>query len=173
MLAHDHIIYKEMVSFLKECSGGHLPIYNALMISKPPKDSERIEFRLINFNSTGQIYETKNTISPNLYRLGTVSEYRCQLVIRVLDDPKSCALTTGKIAGAIQTFQYLEQFVDMLYIENETMRILPFTIQKDNTIVNFQEIIVDCYVPVVFEGEVDYFDRLEDFSVQITTNKTK
>ena len=169
MLSYDNPIYGELVTFIKTCTNGRLPIYNALMLSKPPKDAERIEFRLINFHSTGQIYGTKDDTGFNKYRVGTISEYRCQLVIRILDDPKTCALTTGQIAGAIQTFQYLEQFVDRLYIENETMRILPLTFQKDNTVVNFQEILVDCYLAVPFEGDVDYFDRLEDYEIQINT----
>lgn len=171
MLPYDHIVYKELMQFFNTCTGRQIPTYNGLMMNKPPKDAERLEFRLLNFHSTGQIYETKDLLGANAFRVGTISEYRCQLSIRIFEDPKNCALLTGKIAGAIQTFQYLEQFVDVLYIENETMRILPFTIQKDNTVLNFQEIIVDCYVPIVFWGDVDYFTTLEDFDIQINTNR--
>lgn len=171
MLPYDHIVYKELMNFFNICTGKSIPTYNGLMMNKPPKDAERVEFRLMNFHSTGQIYETKDVLSSNIYKVGTISEYRCQLIIRVFEDPKNCALLTGKIAGAIQTFQYLEQFVDVLYIENETMRIKPFTIQKDGTVVNFQEIIVDCYIPVVFEGETQYFTKVEDFDVQINRIK--
>ncbi|MGL5713875.1 MAG: hypothetical protein ACRCX2_12705, partial [Paraclostridium sp.] len=136
-------------------------VYNATMITRPPKDKERIEFRLMNFFSTGQIYETKNLEGAG-YKVGTVSEYRCQLVVRVFEDPMKCSLITGQIAGAIQTFEYLEQFADFLYVKNETMRITPFLIQKDNTIINFQEILVDCYIGVEYENDISYFNKIED-----------
>jgi hypothetical protein len=177
MLEYNHVVYGELVKFIRSCTGGILPIYNGLMTNKPPKEAERIEFRLINFFSTGQIYDTVNKGGGN-YKVGTVSEYRCQLSVRIFDDPKSCAVITGQIAGAIQTFQYLEQFVDMLYVENETMRIRPFTLQKDNTVINYTEILVDCYVPIYYENGVDYFTDVKDvefdISPKITINsKTK
>ncbi|MGL5712354.1 MAG: hypothetical protein ACRCX2_04990, partial [Paraclostridium sp.] len=71
MLPFDSVIYKELVSLLKNCTGGVLPVYNATMITRPPKDKERIEFRLMNFFSTGQIYETKNLEGAG-YKVGTV-----------------------------------------------------------------------------------------------------
>lgn len=168
MLEYNSIIYGELVKFIRDCTGNKLPVYNGLMMTKPPKDSERIEFRLINFYSTGQIYKTTNKGGPG-YAVGTVSEYKCQLAIRVFDDPQNCAVATGMIAGAIQTFPKLEQFVDILYVENETMKIKPFTIQKDNTIVNFQEILVDCYLPIEYNVDVPYFTTVENVNIDIKT----
>lgn len=169
MLAYNHTVYGELVRFLKACTGEILPIYNGLMLTAPPKEDERIEFRLMNFTSTGQIYGLKDTELPDRYEVGSISEYRCQLIIRVFDDPKNCAMTTGKIAGAIQTFGYLDQFVNMLYVKNETMRIAPFCIQNDNIVINYQEIVVDCYVGIQYGNDVDYFTKVEDISYEVNS----
>lgn len=166
MLEYNHPVYGELTRILKECTGNVLPVYNGMMITKPPKDAERIEFRLINFSSTGQIYQTRDVSGAN-FKVGTTSEYRCQLSIRVFDDPKNGAVLTGKIAGAIQTFEYLSGIVDELYIKNETMKIKPFTLQKDNIVVNYMEIIVDCYMAVFYENTVDYFTKVEDVDYDI------
>lgn len=166
MIVYDDIINKEIVSFLKNCTDDKLPIYNASLLSKPPKEKERIEFKLCNFVSTGQIYKTKD-VSGVTYDVKSISEYRCQLIIRIFDDALNCAETSGQIAGAIQTFDYLEQYLDRLYVKNETMRISPFIVQKDNLITNFQEIIVDCYVGIEYKNKVDYFNRIEDSVYEI------
>lgn len=168
MIQYDDEINKEIVAFIRDCTDSKLPIYNASTISKPPKDKERIEFKLSNFVSTGQIYKIHDGL-PNTseYAEKTISEYRCQLSIRVFDDVISCAQLIGLLAGGIQTFGYLEQFVDILYIKNETMRIRPFIVQKDNTITNLQEIIVDCYVGIEFSKNIDYFTRVEDSIYEI------
>ncbi|MGL5716965.1 MAG: hypothetical protein ACRCX2_28375 [Paraclostridium sp.] len=166
MLEYNHISYGELVKFFRSCVGSTLPIYNGLMITKPPKEAERIEFRLINFSSTGQIYQNRDTTGSG-YIVSTVSEYRCQLVIRVFADPKNCSVATNRIAGAIQTFEYLSGIVDYIYVKNETMRIKPFTLQKDNVVINYMEIIVDCYIPITYENTVDYFNRIEDVDYEI------
>lgn len=147
--------------FLKNCTDDKLPVYNSSLLSKPPKEKERIEFKLCNFVSTGQIYKTKDASGVS-YNVKSISEYRCQLIIRIFDDALNCADLTGQIAGAIQTFDYLEQYLDRLYVKNETMRISPFIVQKDNLIANFQEIIVDCYVGIEYKNNIDFFNRLED-----------
>lgn len=146
---------------LRDCTNGKLPVYNSAMLSKPPKEIERIEFRLDHFISTGQIYANEDKFG-DAFKSGTVSEYRCQLIIRVFDDPKNCSVITSAIAGAIQTFAYTEQFARQLYLLNETMRIKPFSIQRDNKILNFTEMVIKCYLPLEWKADIDYFTRLED-----------
>lgn len=166
MIVYDDIINREIVLFLKSCTDNKLPVYNSSLLSKPPKEKERIEFKLCNFVSTGQIYKTKDTTGVS-YDVRSIAEYRCQLIIRIFDDALTCAKITGQLAGAIQTFDYLEQYLDRLYVKNETMRISPFIVQKDNLITNFQEIIVDCYVGIEYKNKVDFFNRLEDSVYEI------
>ena len=120
-LVYDDIINREIVLFLKSCTDNKLPVYNSSLLSKPPKEKERIEFKLCNFVSTGQIYKIKDTTGVS-YDVKSIAEYRCQLIIRIFDDALTCAKITGQLAGAIQTFDYLEQYLDRLYVKNETMR---------------------------------------------------
>ncbi|MGL6024970.1 MAG: hypothetical protein ACRC0F_10160, partial [Cetobacterium sp.] len=114
------------------------------------------------------------------YKVGTISEYKCQLSIRVFDSPTESAIMAGRIVGAIQTFDYLSRFAKALYVLNETLAIRPFSIQKDNVIINYQEVLVDCYIGVDWEASIDYFTKVEDVSLivdepKITTSiiKTK
>lgn len=169
MLPYNHPVYAELTTLLKTCVADKLPVYNATMLSKVPKHPERIEFKLINFFSTGQIYPNK-TIGTTTYKVGTIAEYRCQLSIRIFEDPKNCGLITNRITGAIQTFAYLEQFVEELYIENETMKVKPFSLEKDGEIKMFNEILVDCYLGVDFEGDIDWFDKLQDVVVDFNSD---
>ena len=161
MIPYDSEINKEIVTFIRACTNDELPIYNASMLMKPPKEKERIEFTLDNFVSTGQIYRDKD-VSGFTYELNSIAEYRCQLIITVFKDALGCAEMIGKIAGAIQTFDYMEQYVHRLYVENQTMYVGRSVVNRDNMMTNFQEIIVDCYVGLEYKNNIDFFDKLKD-----------
>lgn len=160
MLRYNDVRFKEIVSFLRAATDNKLPVFNA-SYPIPNEDESRIEFELINFRSTGQIYKDKDK-SGSDYKVSTISEYRCQLNIRVIADEVTNNEIVTNIAGAIQTQDYLEEYINGLYVENETMRIMDFPFQKDNIINMFSDILVDCYIGIEYSNNINYFDRIED-----------
>ncbi|MGL4998524.1 MAG: hypothetical protein ACRC5T_06095, partial [Cetobacterium sp.] len=56
-------------------------------------------------------------------------------------------------------------------IKNETMRIRPFLIERDNVVVNFKEIIVDACIAVEFKGDIPYFISVDDVEFDIDVMK--
>lgn len=160
MLSYNDERFKQIVDFLRDCTGNKLPVFNSSYPTEN-EDIARIEFKLVNFHSTGQIYKERNKSGAG-YEVSSIAEYRCQLNIRVIADEITNNQIATEIAGAIQTHDYLEQYVTGLYIENETMRIREFPFQKDNVIHMFSDIIVDCYIGVKFSRNIDFFTRVED-----------
>ncbi len=115
-------VNKEIVSFLRKSIPIDIPIYNSDALTTKPNKNTRVEYSLRNFNSTGQTksYTKKNVNSLKAY---SFTGYDCQLVIRVIAKQETANLVANEIAGAMQTFEFLENYVNGLDIKNETMRI--------------------------------------------------
>ncbi|MGL5049979.1 MAG: hypothetical protein ACRC6E_05015, partial [Fusobacteriaceae bacterium] len=73
--------------------------------------------------------------------------------------------------GGIQTFEFLDTYLNEVGIKNETMRIRPFLIERDNVVVNFKEITVDAYIAVEFGGNIPYFTSVDDVEFDIIVEK--
>ena len=159
-------VHLELVSFLKTVTGNNVPVYNTDALSNTPNESTRIEYRLANFNSTGQIYN-KHIESSLSFHVSSISEYRCQLIIKAIGTPLFAAEMIGRISGGMQTHGYLEQMVNALYIKNETIKTNAMPVKDNGILYNINQLKVDCYVGVEFEYEVDYFDTLVDVQTKI------
>lgn len=157
---------KQIVSFIKEAIGrSDVPVYNTNSLTNTPVEKERIEFRLTGFRSTGQIYQTSDIV--NELEVGSISEYRCRLIIRAIGFPEFSNNAMSDISGGIQTHGYLEQYVDNLYIENETIRVSYYPVKEDGVMYIMSQISVDCYIGIEFKREIDYFTKVEDVKINI------
>ncbi|MEG0151557.1 MAG: hypothetical protein RR744_00060 [Cellulosilyticaceae bacterium] len=156
---------KQIVSYLRAMSDANTPIYNSATLTTTPVESTRIEFRLTNFSSTGQIYQTGNPV--NDFEIGSISEYKCQLIIRVIGTPSFSNSNMGRISGGIQTHGLLEEYVRDLYIENETIRVQYYPIEEDGVIYTMAQLTVRCYVGIEFKQKVDYFTKVNDVKITI------
>ncbi|MGL5712743.1 MAG: hypothetical protein ACRCX2_06970 [Paraclostridium sp.] len=156
---------RQLVSYLRDMSDANTPIYNSATLTTTPVESTRIEFRLTNFNSTGQIYQTGNVLDD--FEIGSISEYKCQLIIRVIGTPNFSNSNMGRISGGIQTHGLLEQYVRDLYIENETMRVQYYPVEDDGVIYTMAQLTVNCYVGIEFKKKIDYFTKVENVKITI------
>lgn len=160
MLPYNDGINKQLVQFLSKVSGG-MKVYNLSNLTEKPNESNRIEFILDNFVSTGQIYQTSKEEHTKMYA-SSIAEYKCELTIRVLADPINYTRIINKICGAIQTNVLVDTYVPDLYIINSSLSTDTFRIQKDNIITLLGQINVECYLGVAYEDtDVDYFDHVE------------
>jgi len=160
------IVHKELVSFLKATIESDIPIYNSGMLTRPPSENKRIEYRLTNFMSTGNASST-SYIEEDKYVSESLSGYSCQLRIRVIEEPEEASIISGQISGGLHTFEHLEQFVNNLDIKNETLRTTIIPVKEDGVIYNMHQITVDCYIGLKSKFSVDYFDTIDDFEVII------
>ena len=138
MIPYNHPVFKEIKSFLESCTSGKLPIYNTGFMLESPDFKERIEFKLDSFCSTGQIYQKNEEKEDALYQ-HSIAEYKCELVIRVIEDAINCGFTTNNISGAIQTNAVVDDYIKSMYVINNGMCVDSFRVQRDNIIYNFSE----------------------------------
>lgn len=158
-------VYKELQTFLKETTGSS-NVYNTMYMATKPS-GDRIEYMLDNFISTSQIYQTRDT-SYNSLNVGSNREYRCQLKIKVAYENGLVASDQiNKISGALHTHEYVEQYINNLYIETSSMRIRTVPFLNNGLISFIPEIIVDCYLVDEFNVGIDYFTNVEDTEIKI------
>ncbi len=166
MIPYNDELNEQIINLIKASVGVDIEVFNLSVVTNPPFANRRIEFRLGNFLSTGQIYRETDR-SGATFVVKSLAEYRCQLVIRVFDKPKEVEVLSSKIAGAIQTFEFLDSHLNLISLKNESMRIRPFVVERDNIVVNFKEIIVDANVGLEFEGAIPFFDKIDDITYNI------
>ena len=160
MLAYNDETNRQIIRFLKNVTKGEYKIYNSGVMMAPPKEKRRIEFKFDDFVSTGSIYQ-KKIVTKDGMRIGSVADYKCQLLIRVIDTPIDSARIAGLIAGAIQTNEYLYSFIDSsLYLKNQTTSVVPFVVQRDNVVISYQDVIVNCVKAIEYEMPINYFDTV-------------
>lgn len=166
MIPYNDELNKQIINLIEASVGVPIEIFNLSVVTNPPFASRRIEFRLGNFVSTGQIYRTANKDGAD-YITKSLSEYRCQLIIRVFDKPKEVEVLTSRITGAIQTFEFLDSYLNLISLKNESMRIRPFLVERDNIVVSFREIVIDANIGLEFEGAIPFFDKIDDITYNI------
>lgn len=170
MLPYNYPVFAEIKSFLEACTGGKLEVYNTGAMLESPDDEERIEFKLDSFCSTGQIYQ-KSTDDPSGMVQKSIAEYRCELVIRVIEDAINSGFTTNQITGAVQTNAFVDNYIKSMYLINNGMYIDTFRVQRDNVIYNFSEIIIPCYIGIDFSINIDYFTKVVGTEFNVDNDK--
>lgn len=157
-------INKQIHSFIKYAIEDDIPVFNSRYILTS-KTSNRIEFYVGSFISTGRIHTIEEETTDQLV-YGSRSDYRCQLVVRIVGDPEFCSKYSSRIGGAIQSFGIVEMFVKDFEIQNESMRIRDIPYRKSGLISSIPEIAVNCVVSLSYKRDIDYFDKVQN--VQIT-----
>lgn len=164
MIEKNSDINKQIFDFIKYSIIDNVPIYNSRYILSG-KQNDRIEFHVGSFVSTGRIYSIEEETSTELI-YGSSSDYRCQLVIRVLGSPEFTAKYAGMITGAIQAFGILETIIKDIEIQNETMRVRDIPYTGNGVISSIPEISVNCVVCLSYKRDIDYFDKIRNVEVK-------
>lgn len=157
---------KQIVTFIKATIGSNIPVYNLDTLETTPTETERVEFRIGGFSSTGNIYSGYKESETTL-ELHSVSEYRCSMIIRVIAKADKANEYTQRLAGGIQTVEYFEQIVRDMYVKNETMNIQYIPVSQDGLTYVLAQINVACYVSVPFSVNTTWFDHLGEIEINI------
>lgn len=166
MISGTDSAYKEIHNFISSHSTIK-GIYNASQLISTPNHTPRIEFRLANFVSTGHV-RNEYIANDDTMVFNNVSEYRCQLLIKVIGNGNEIYENTANITGAIQNQYTQDLFFKELYILNETIAVQDIPFVSNGVFSLIPEIRIDCVIAISHSVKGDYFDKVEDTKIKIT-----
>lgn len=169
MLTANHEIFKGIFCFLTEVSEGALPVVNTTFVTKQPAETNRIEFKLINFRNLSHNYDYIDLTGRN-FQYGVDATYKASLVIRVITTPEQATFIAGNISNALQIFDYRDIYMPNLSILNHTLRQVSVPVEKNGVIFNLEQITVDCNMVLSFNinrTSSSYFDKVETVKPEI------
>ena len=166
MLDNKNKIFLETRNFLTTVTKNRLPVVNSVFLTKQPATQNRIEFKFTNFRNMSHNYDYVDK-SGDSYTFGVDATYKAQLIIRVISTPDEAMELIGNISNALQIFEYRDMFMPSISLLNHTLRQVSIPVEKNGTIFNLEQIIVDCNIVLPYDVDIDFFTKIEDVKIII------
>ena len=153
-------IHKQIVAMLKAATENKLPVYNSETLQNMPTETSRIEYSLGGAYSTGQMYRKNVRYKGEVFE-ETTTEYGSSLTITVMGPPSLVSKTMYQITGLIQSTGALEQYIDDIYLLNESLIIATVPFEKAGVLYHLGKIKLNVYFPSVYRAKLNYFTRID------------